>query len=148
MTFSGHCRCRAVSYVLEAAALPSSYACHCLDCQTQSGSAFTIQLPLKEDRLKFQGDLVHWEHKDSRGKLTTQSFCALCMTRLYSINSGRPGIAMLRGGTLDTSDQLSPKLHIWVKRKQQWIGLPPEAETYQEGAPIDRMQSAFAANFA
>jgi hypothetical protein len=147
MTLSGHCRCRAVSYAVEAAAFPSSYACHCLDCQTQSGSAFTIQVPLKADRLSFDGNLINWDYKDSRDALTTQRFCALCRTRLYSTNAGRPGIAVLRGGTLDNSDQLFPKLHIWIKRKQRWIGLPADAETYQESAPVDRVRLAFAGNF-
>ena len=147
MTLSGHCRCGAVSYAVEAAAFPSSYACHCLDCQTQSGSAFTIQVPLNEHRLSVHGNLINWDHRDSRDILTTQRFCALCKTRLFSTNAGRPGIAVLRGGTLDSSEELIPKLHIWIKRKQRWIGLPADAETYQASAPVDRMRSAFAANF-
>lgn len=39
----GGCRCGAVRYKLALDALPRTYACHCRDCQTWSGSAFSQQ---------------------------------------------------------------------------------------------------------
>lgn len=148
MPLSGRCRCGAVSYTLEAAGMPSSYACHCLECQTISGSAFTIQVPVKESRLHFEGELIDWQNKDSKGNVSIHRLCAVCKTRLYSTNVGRPGIAVLRGGTLANSDKITPTLHTWIKRKQPWIGLPADTEAYEEAAPVQRMLSAFASNFA
>jgi len=47
-----------------------------------------------------------------------------CHARIYNTNSARPGIAMIRAGTLDASDQLDTPVHIWVKRKQRGYGYP------------------------
>lgn len=44
----GGCRCGAVRYVLALDTLPRTYACHCRDCQTWSGSAFSQQTFLPE----------------------------------------------------------------------------------------------------
>ncbi len=47
----GGCRCGAVRYTVKADKLPNTYACHCLDCQTWSGSAFSLQFIVPEDAL-------------------------------------------------------------------------------------------------
>ncbi len=148
MTLSGRCRCGAVTYTLQASEAPVSYACHCLECQTMSGGAMVLQMPIPEAQLAVEGLLVTWENQDSRGNRTTQRFCAACKTRLYSTNTGRPGLALLRAGTLLDSDQLTPSLHIWARRKQPWIALPQDARAYPEAAPLDVTMALFAPNFA
>ena len=40
----GGCRCGRVRYRVALPKLPNVYACHCRDCQTWSGSAFSLQL--------------------------------------------------------------------------------------------------------
>lgn len=147
MALSGGCRCGACRYTLANAALPVTYACHCLNCQTMSGGSFALQAPVAEARLSVEGDLASWTHPDQRGHETVQRFCAACMTRLYTTNSGRRGIALLRAGTLDRSEELAPSIHIWAKRKQSWIALPDRAETYDEAAPAERARTIFASNF-
>ena len=47
----GGCRCGAVRYRIDADAVPPTYACHCTRCQTTSGSAFTVQMPVGLDRV-------------------------------------------------------------------------------------------------
>ena len=47
----GGCRCGAVRYKLALDTLPLTYACHCLDCQTWSGSAFSQQTFVPEAAL-------------------------------------------------------------------------------------------------
>lgn len=44
--------------------------------------------------------------------------------------------------------QVTPLLHMWVSRKQNWIGLPRDAETYDEGIPAYRLQELFSINIA
>ncbi len=147
MALSGGCRCGACRYTLAGERIPATYACHCLTCQTMSGASFALQAPVAEARLSVEGDLASWRHEDQRGHETVQRFCAGCMTRLYSTNSGRPGMALLRAGTLDRSDEVAPSVHMWTKRKQRWIGLPDTAETYDEAVPEERAWAIFAPNF-
>ncbi|NVZ24062.1 GFA family protein [Pseudomonas gingeri] len=123
MSLAGHCRCRAVSYTLAADTPLAVYACHCRDCQTWSGSAFTLHALLPGDALHFSGPLGEYAY-DSNGVHSRHYLCGVCHTRLYNTTSAAPGLHVLRAGTLDNSPALQPVAHIWVQHKQAWLTLP------------------------
>jgi len=56
ITLEGGCRCGQVRYRATVDRLPRVYACHCRDCQTWSGSAFSLQFFLPEDSLEVEGE--------------------------------------------------------------------------------------------
>ena len=70
--------------------------------------------------------------------------CGVCHTRIYNSNSARPGLVVVRAGTLDRSDELDVVAHIWVKRKQPWLKLPEDVATWPEGAPPAEMRELLA----
>lgn len=140
----GGCRCGAVRYTLALDALPRTYACHCRDCQTWSGSAFSQQAFLPEGSLSVTGPLDVYQLTNASGRTSIQRMCATCHTRIYNTNSGRPGIAVLRAGTLDRSDELEVVVHIWVKRKQPWLTLPETVPAWPEWAPGTELIQALA----
>ena len=144
----GGCLCGACRYVLDASELPLAYACHCRDCQSQSGSAFALQAPVPDGRLSLTGAVTRWVRDKADGSATTSVFCAACLTRIHSFNDRRLGMSILRAGTLDRSDELAPSLHIWTRRRQPWIALPAHVEAHEENAPADRVAAIFAPNFA
>ena len=134
----GGCRCGAVRYRLKGAGLPPVYACHCLDCQTWSGSAFSLQCIVPEEALEVDGTPHLFELATGEGderRVSRQRGCANCMTRLYNTNTRRPGLAVVRAGTLDRSDELSVVAHIWTKRKMAGFEIPAGVPTWPEGAP-------------
>jgi len=141
----GGCRCGAVRYTLALDALPRTYACHCHDCQTWSGSAFSQQTFLPEAVLSVTGPLVVYELTTPSGRVSTQRMCGVCHARIYNSNSARPGVVVLRAGTLDRSDELDVVAHIWVRRKQPWLGLPDGVPTWPENAPPAELMQALAA---
>ncbi|KQU66011.1 MULTISPECIES: GFA family protein [unclassified Rhizobacter] len=141
----GGCRCGAVRYTLALDALPPTYACHCSDCQTWSGSAFSQQAFVPEAALDVTGPVVIFEFTTPSGRISTQRICGTCHTRIYNSNSARPGIAVVRAGTLDRSDELHIAAHIWVKRKQPWLTLPEGVPTWPEAAPPADLAQALAA---
>src|SRR5690606_22021433 len=55
MTQNGSCRCGAVTYRIAQEDLPQTYACHCLDCQSWSGGAFSLNALLLADSLTVEG---------------------------------------------------------------------------------------------
>jgi len=137
-TIEGGCRCGAVRYKVKADKLPNVYACHCLDCQTWSGSAFSLQLIAPEDALEVTGEPYLYERTTGEGseaRTSQQRGCATCLTRVYNTNTRRPGLAVVRAGTLDRSNELSIVAHIWARRKLQGIDIPPELPSWPEGAP-------------
>lgn len=140
----GGCGCGAVRYALALDRLPPTYACHCRDCQTWSGSAFNQIALLSENRLTVSGPVEVCEVTGPSGRLSRQRVCGVCHTRLYSTNSARPGTIGLRAGTLDESDALDVVAHIWIKRKQPWVVIPDGVAAWPESAPPEQLAEALA----
>ena len=138
----GGCRCGAVRYKLARDALPPTYACHCLDCQTWSGSAFSQQTFVPEAALAVTGAVVVYEFTTPSGNSSTQRMCGVCHARIYNTNSARPNVAVVRAGTLDRSNELRVVAHIWVKRKQPWLTLADGVPIWPEAAPAVELVGA------
>jgi hypothetical protein len=135
-SIEGGCRCGRVRYRVAAAKLPNAYACHCRDCQTWSGSAFSLQIIVPESDLKVEGEPGLFEITSADGaRLSRQRACPTCFTRIHNTNSARPGLAVVRAGTLDRSDELKIVAHIWTKRKLAGIDIPANVPSWPEGAP-------------
>jgi hypothetical protein len=142
-TIEGGCRCGAIRYRVKTEKLPSVYACHCRDCQTWSGSAFSLQFIIPEDALEIFGTPFLYERPSEDGtRVSRQRGCAKCITRIYNTNTRRPGFAVVRAGTLDRSDELAIVAHIWTKRKLAGIDIPDGLPQWREGAPPQELMAA------
>jgi hypothetical protein len=140
MAIEGGCRCRTIRYSVARDTLPAAYACHCTDCQTWAGSAFTEQFFAPEAAFSIiAGEPAIYSFVNPMGRTSVQRMCPVCHIRIYNTNEARPGVVVVRAGTLDDSDRLDVPLHIWVKSKQPWLVLPVDAETYEESAPVEAM---------
>ncbi|MET0239455.1 MAG: GFA family protein [Sphingobium sp.] len=132
MSLTGGCRCGEVRYAIELEGLPTSYACHCRDCQTWSGSAFALHSLLPENLLTLSGDPVDFQLRADETMASIHIGCPVCMTRIANRNAAVPGMIIVRAGTLDRSDEIVPAAHIWTRRKQPWVNIgnsPDFAET-------------------
>ena len=146
MAIEGGCRCGRVRYRAALDKLPRVYACHCLDCQTWSGSAFSLQFIVPESALEVTGEPALFELTSPDGSRTSrQRACPVCFTRVYNTNTRRPGLAVVRAGTLDHSDKLAIVLHIWTRRKLAGIEIPDDVPAWPEGAPPEEMAAALTA---
>lgn len=128
----GGCQCGAVRYELSVERL-TAYACHCLECQKQSASAFAISVPVKADDLVVEGPVAAYERSTDSGSRTNCWFCSTCGTRIYHQSARSPQIVTLKGGTLDDPSVLAPIAHLWVSRKQPWLEMPatPDVEMFE-----------------
>ena len=145
MSFAGGCRCGAVRYEIALDRLPPAYCCHCRDCQTWTGTAFSQQAVAREDDVTLTaGAPIDYRLVNPSGSISRQYVCGICHTRLYNTNSARPGIVLIRAGTLDASDELEPRAHIWVKRKQPWIVLADDVPAFPESTPADTFRRILA----
>lgn len=135
MSITGGCRCGAVRYTLAIDGLPRAYACHCHQCQRWSGSAFSLQAMVPESAIALSGPVVSFE-KVTEDRTSKQYVCGECHGRVYNTNTRRPGIAVVRAGTLDRSEELECAFHIYTAHKQQWFELPGDVPAWLEiGAP-------------
>ena len=128
----GRCGCGHVRYTINAPQMPVVYACHCTDCQTQSGSAFALQMPVFEAMLTVTGELISGERTQPSGAIGTIFACSKCLVRLYSKNSTRPGMVTIRVGTLDASKDVVPKFHLWTRSRQSWVSIPEGVISMEE----------------
>lgn len=140
----GGCRCGACRYTLALDAVPPVYACHCHVCQRFSGSAFSVQALVREDVLSIAGPVVVREFT-TEDRTSVQRFCGECFTRLYNTNTRRPDVAVVRAGTLDRSEELVCRAHIFTNFKQGWVELDSAVPQWGEAAePAAFMQALFA----
>ncbi len=129
---TGGCLCRAVRYTLRDGFRLNPYACHCTDCQSRTGSAFSEHMLFALAALEIDGELDVGEFVQPSGAQSRIYGCARCKARIYAVNSTAEGMASLRCGTLDTSPDLQIRHHVWIGSKQAWISLPDDAKTMDE----------------
>jgi hypothetical protein len=142
---TGGCRCGACRYTLAVDAMPPVYCCHCQICQTTSGSAFSEQAVVPEAASSVTGPLIDYLYTTVSGARSHHRICGECHTRLWNTNALRPGIALVRAGTLDDAEHIAPRAHIWVKRKQPWIAIPDGMPQWPESAPLAELAKALQA---
>ena len=140
-TITGGCRCGACRYTLSLKSVPPAYACHCHQCQRWSGSAFSLNALVPETALTVSGPIVPYELR-TEDRVSTQRMCEICNARLYNTNTRRPGIAVLRAGTLDDSESLICRAHIYTNYRQAWITIPEGVPSWPEAAPPDAFVAA------
>ncbi|MEZ5682203.1 MAG: GFA family protein [Erythrobacter sp.] len=129
---TGGCLCGAVRYTLREGIRLNPYACHCTDCQSRTGSAFSEHMLFMLADLEIEGELDTGEYDQPSGAHSRIFDCAKCKARIYAVNDSRDGMASLRCGTLESSASFTPAAHLWVKSKQPWIGLPADAKVMDE----------------
>ena len=130
-SFTGGCQCGAVRYELTGAP-ERLYACHCKECQRQTGSAFGMTLLVKENGLKISGELKKFERISDAGNRVTAYFCPNCGVRIYGIPRYVKGLFSLKPGTLDDTSWLRPTAMLWLKSAQSWCNIPDDVERNME----------------
>ena len=134
---AGGCNCGAVRYRLKHGFRLPPYACHCTDCQTRTGSAFSEHMLVAEADLEIEGELTTGEMTQPSGARSFIHGCGKCSARIYATNDRRGGFASVRCGTLDESHKIELAAHFWVRSKQPWLQLPDgilQMETQPEDA--------------
>jgi hypothetical protein len=136
LPLTGGCVCGAIRYEIGAAPI-NVYACHCLDCQRVTSSAFSIGVVVQDGAFTMKG-------KEARsvaggvsegGRAKRRWVCPDCGTWLFGNprpSKEYPGlIRVVRGGTLDDTSWLKPQAHYWTRSKQPWVILPEDVAVYE-----------------
>jgi len=123
MKINGACHCGFIT--VEGEADPEGVAiCHCTDCQTRTGSAFGMVVPVDGSTFKMTGQpTTYLKTTAESGTPRIQAFCPKCGSSIYSTSpgEGRQASYKLRVGILAQRDQLAPKRQIWFRSAQAWL---------------------------
>jgi hypothetical protein len=122
MKVDGRCLCGYLSW--EAEVDPNLVVlCHCADCQTLSGSAFRVTVPVNDGSFRFLfGSPETYVKTAASGNKRALAFCPECGTSIYSKPAGdEPGYFGLRVGSLSQRDLLRPHAQHWCRSARSWI---------------------------
>lgn len=142
----GGCQCGSVRYAIGAEPL-SLYACHCTECQKQSGSAFALSMVVARTAVTVvEGAPREWVRCLASGRLISCMFCGDCGTRLFHNPHVNMQVTIVKPGTLDDTSWLDPVGHIWTRSAQCWIDIPGDTVNYEVQPPdMSRMMEAWRA---
>jgi hypothetical protein len=129
---AGGCACGRIRYDLVADPL-TLYACHCTDCQTETGASFTLSMIVTRDSVVLttgEPRLRQYTLPDGRERRSYR--CSVCDVSLWHMPRRFPDLLNLQPGTLDDTSWLHPVAHIWTRSRQPWIVLPPNVLSYDQ----------------
>jgi hypothetical protein len=123
MKIDGACHCGFIT--VEGEADPDKVQiCHCTDCQTGTGSAFRVSIPVPGASFKMKGQPTNYVKTTAdSGRPRIQAFCPRCGSPIYSTSPG-DGVQpfyMVRVGILRQRDQLAPKRQNWFRSARAWV---------------------------
>jgi hypothetical protein len=123
MRIDGGCSCGAIK--IEGEADPEKVQiCHCTDCQTSTGTAFRVSIPVPGTTFKLTGQPNYYlKTTADSGKPRLQAFCGSCASPIYSTTPGE-GVQpsyMVRVGILRQRDQLVPRRQNWFRSARSWV---------------------------
>ena len=123
MPWTGGCLCGDVRYSVRGEPVHVG-RCHCADCRTESGSAFSIYAQWPREAFELDGEVATYDGR---------SFCPRCGARLGNLGNLDDAVIELRIGSLDDAPfNLEPEAEIWVKRREPWLHAVEGASQHDE----------------
>ena len=136
-TLSGRCSCGAIRYTLHQDPM-IVHACHCLDCQRISGSAFALNMWIEQEYVHVDGDDIQsFRLTGGSGQPHDLYFCGRCGTNLWSKYHASPySTIFVKAGTLDRPELVEPDVHIFTRTRRDWLVQGPDVPQYEAFYPI------------
>jgi hypothetical protein len=124
-TLHGGCCCGSLRYKLLSAPL-FCHACHCNECQKQTGSVCSLAATIEGDRISYISETQPMVKDATTFK---RAMCPQCWSTIWTSGTWTPGLLALQIGTLDLPSLMEPDMHEFIEGKIEWIGLPEGART-------------------
>ncbi|MDX6583564.1 MAG: hypothetical protein QOI10_2748 [Solirubrobacterales bacterium] len=131
---TGHCLCGAVTYTADAEPVIQA-ACHCTDCQRQTGNPFSVIVAVPAGAFEVEGETLATfatTGEDHGGK-TERSFCSACGSPMFSVAAVAPGLIFIKAGSLDDASWLEPSVEAWTSSAQPWTPRFEQAAQLERG---------------
>jgi hypothetical protein len=130
---TGRCLCGHISYRLTAEPVISRI-CWCRNCQRISSNG-TVNAVIKTEAIEISGTPSEHTGPADSGNQVRRRFCPRCGTHLFSDTTGRPGMTVVRLGTLDDPSSIKPTANIWTASAPTWACLDSTLERIERQPP-------------
>jgi len=127
---TGGCLCGEVRYRLMAEPIVARI-CWCRDCQRIAGNG-TANAMFPTAAIEVTGSISEYVSMADSGNHIQRRFCALCGCHLFADSSGRPGLSVVRLGTLDDPSSITPTSNIWSASAPRWACLDTKIERFDQ----------------
>ena len=102
--------------------------CHCLACQSRTGSAFGIQARFPSNRVRVAGRHSDYVRTSDEGKERTFHFCPDCgATVFYTVAVVRDVVASPIGAFAEPTVP-PPRISVFESRRHPWLAMTAEME--------------------
>ena len=116
----GGCLCGAVRYRVVGNPVAVSI-CHCVNCQRNSGSAFSVNVIFPKEALTMTGRPSIFIDKGDTGAGVERVFCGNCGTPLESRSiMSSVAHAVIKAGTFDNPSVFIPDSEMYCKSAMPW----------------------------
>jgi len=134
MKIDGSCHCGYIT--IEGEADPEkTQICHCTDCQTGTGSAFRVSVPVEGHAFRMSGQpTAYLKTSADSGKPRLQTFCPRCGSPIYSTTPGEGQQAsyMVRVGILRQRREFIPRKQSWFRSALPWLDRLPALPRHEQ----------------
>ncbi|WP_101926889.1 MULTISPECIES: GFA family protein [Luteimonas] len=104
--------------------------CHCLACQTRSGSAFAAQARFPAAHVTVEGAGREYVRVNDEGRVARFTFCPVCgVTVLYRLEA-EPGQVAIPLGVFADPAFPPPTTSVYGMRQHGWVRLADEIAQY------------------
>ena len=127
---TGSCLCGQVRYRITSEPV-ASRICWCRDCQRISSNG-TVNVLVASASIEVSGAVGEYKRTADSGNEVTRRFCPQCGSQLFADSTGRPGLTVVRVGTLDDPSSVRPTANIWSASAPAWACLDAALERVQQ----------------
>jgi hypothetical protein len=104
------------------------HACSCLNCQRESGSAFSYCAVFPDDAVSISGERRVWRRNVDSGRWLESEFCPTCGGAVISRSEHSPGTIGVAVGCYGDPDFPKPEQLVWASRRHRWLDFPDDIE--------------------
>ena len=126
--YTGGCLCGQVRFQISSEP-GGSRICWCRDCQRIASNG-TVNAIFPSASIEVSGSPRGFDKTADSGHTVTRRFCPQCGTQLFSESTGRPGLTVVRLGTLDQPSSIKPSANIWTASAPDWACLDESLEQF------------------
>ena len=127
-------RCQCGALTAEVAAYsPMVVACHCVDCQRRTGSAFGVTAYYPVEAVTVSGAARAFSRPTAIGGVFTTRFCPVCGTSLLGSTTRFPDLIGVSVGGFADPDAPPPLRSVWEQSAHPWTQVASAAAHYPQG---------------
>jgi hypothetical protein len=130
MTRIAHCCCGSLR--AEATGEPALVAaCHCIECQRRTGSAFGVSTYFPKEQVRTEGPSTVYVRGSDSGRKIELHFCPDCGSTVFWNPQFVPGLIGIAVGAFADSAMAWPMLSVWEATRHPWVTLDHQLDHFE-----------------